>query len=663
MNGLGLAIRLALGISLLAGCTKQRFEKVPGETDLSLREVSIHGESGQPLHLDASPLMNKLGLRKGSAIYTDRYYNPFRLAEDRRRIQAYWQTGGYYEAEVLEPEVKIDSSVQVRWFVREGPRYELARVEIRSAPDDLQDELLKMVPSKPGQAYDLEAMRLARYAMATRIQREGYAHARVYSRSFVQRETRKFYWVYWVDTGPKTRIKSLQVKGQKRIQESVILARTGFAVGQPFDLNRQEKAEWDLLDTGAFAMASVQANVDTEMHVGDVPDSGGVLGPERIDEQGNLIPRVLPEELDIVIQVREAPQTQVKLRASVEADRTRLDAIAGGELWRRNLLGSSSHILLEGRIGYGHLWDQEQNLPAGVYGDALLKTVHPGFFARLVDGRLTVAYRDRLFPDFHLREMTAGPGLRSTPIQGLFLDLDVLLRRGQQVDLGPFDATTLATYKLPSSNISLGAQINASILYDQRNDPAEPITGYLFALRSTYSPGASFGDHRYLRIDPELRGYLPLSPSISLGVRASGGWLTLVDSTGVPQGPRFFGGGAFGFRGVGRERLSPIAPCFSGARCQSALVGGLSLAETSLELRYLPFLKQYGMVLFADAAGSTLQANPFSDGINLAIGLGPRLRLWYLPIAIDASYSPLLLGVTPSLRDSFQLFLRIGEAF
>ena len=49
----------------------------------------------------------------------------------------------------------------------------------------------------------------------------------------------------------------------------------------------------------------------------------------------------------------------------------------------------------------------------------------------------------------------------------------------------------------------------------------------------------------------------------------------------------------------------------------------------------------------------------------MALGLGPRLRLWYLPISLDASYR-LLVDDEPQPAgklSSYLVFLRIGEAF
>jgi outer membrane translocation and assembly module TamA len=660
-----LPVALVLGV-LAAGCHKQRPEKVPGETDLVMRDIQITGPDGADLHLEVTPLLTKLGLRKQDAIYTHRYYNPFRLVEDRRRLRSYWQTGGYYGAEVDEPEVEIDEQkgVKVRWVVREGPRYELASINLRHAPEGTREALFDLVPHRPGQRYDLEAMRIARYAMAAKLQRAGYGHARVYSRAYVDREKKVVHWVYLVDAGPRTRVGTLRIEGARRVREADVRRRAGLAEGEPFDLDRKEQAEFHLLDSGSFAAAVVQTSADVEQYIGDVPDSGGVLADSQIDGEGNLVPRLLPETVDLVIRLREAPATQVKLRAGAEADPTRLDALVGGELWRRDLGGGQHHLVLEGRLGYGHLWRDEPGLPSGVYGEGLLRSNHPGLLARLVDGRLSVRYRDVLFPGFHLRELTAGPGLRTTAAPGLFLDLDPYFRRGQAVDLGPFDDATRAAFKLPSSAVAQGLEVNGAIHWDRRNDPAEPTEGHLLALRAAFSPGGAVATHRYLLLAPEARGFVSFSSSLSLGLRLSGGWIPLAGDDGVPQGPRLFGGGSYGLRGFGRDRLSPRArSCSLEGVCRDPYVGGLSLAEGSVELRYLPYLKQTGLTFFVDAGGAGLGANPFEDGVSAAVGFGPRLRLWYLPISIDYAYRFLERGARSEETGSFLLFLRIGEAF
>jgi len=157
---------------------------------------------------------------------------------------------------------------------------------------------------------------------------------------------------------------------------------------------------------------------------------------------------------------------------------------------------------------------------------------------------------------------------------------------------------------------------------------------------------------------------VPLGGAWSLGARASGGAVVLTGEDGVPFGPRLFGGGAFGMRGFGRDRLSPTVCADATAMCDDVEVGGKSLVEASLELRLLPFRKFYGAAVFVDAGAAGAGLDPTEDGVSAAIGLGARLRSWYLPIAVDVSYRALDHGelAAPGL-DHLLVLLRIGEAF
>ena len=190
------------------------------------------------------------------------------------------------------------------------------------------------------------------------------------------------------------------------------------------------------------------------------------------------------------------------------------------------------------------------------------------------------------------------------------------------------------------------------------------MSGHLLALRTALSPGGPLATHRYLLLEPEARLFVPFTEGLSLGLRAHGGWVTLGGDEGIPEGPRLFGGGSYGMRGFGRDRLSPRArTCHADGQCRDPYVGGLSLAEGSVELRWLPPLKQTGLVAFVDAGGVGATSNPLADGVSAAVGLGPRLRLWYLPVAIDVSYRFLLRGDVGREASSLFVFFRIGEAF
>jgi len=633
-----------LWLSGLAACGAQRPQKVPGESDITVSDVTIQPAPDTDLHLDYSELFQRLGMRADSLLLPGRYYSEFRENEDRRRLVAFWHTHGYFDVKVEPPEVahdKEEGSVAITWTVAENDRYRIHAVELMHAPEGHHEVLHEMIPFAAGETeVHLEKFRLVRRAMSDHLRRAGFGHARVYSRAFVDRDQKEIHWYYYVDAGPKTRVRFVEVDGNVKVPAELIIERTGLRHGEAYDWNKRYDGEFHLLDTGAFASTFIRADVDTKFHVPGDPDTGGLLREEQVDEEGNLVPRELPEEIDVKIHVVEAPSQQLRVRAGAEFDPTRIDTALSSRLWLRNLFGPWHHVVLEGRIGYGWLWRSTTDDPTGLYGEALVRYLKPMFLARLLDSRVTVRFRDELYPGYHLRELTAGPGLRyaiwpgrakSFHGGGLYFDTDLYFRWGEQVDFGPFTAADREALSLADDDVALGPELQASLIWDERDNPLEALSGHLLAFRTTFSPPQPVATHRYLTLAPEARGFLPLGDSFAFGLRAAGSWVVLDGDEGVPLGPRLFGGGAFGMRGYGRHHLSPAAlDCAPGVPalvCREVPVGGLSLAEASLEGRWLPPLKPYGALFFADAGGAGAEYNPFDTGFSLALGLGLRLRL------------------------------------
>ena len=96
-----LAALFALLFALLAGC-KERPPKVPGESDIEVASLEIVPVQGTSLALAHGELFERLGQRPESLIATGRWWSPFREAEDRRRIEAYWQQRGYFDVVVKQ---------------------------------------------------------------------------------------------------------------------------------------------------------------------------------------------------------------------------------------------------------------------------------------------------------------------------------------------------------------------------------------------------------------------------------------------------------------------------------------------------------------------------------------------------------------------------------
>jgi hypothetical protein len=337
-----------------------------------------------------------------------------------------------------------------------------------------------------------------------------------------------------------------------------------------------------------------------------------------------------------------------------------VDAFAGTRVVLRNLFGPEQHLVVEGNLGYGWLIDDHE-LAGGLYGSALARYVHP---IGPVDVRVTARWRDVLYPAALLRELEAGPGVHATLAPGVFVEADAYMRFARQLDTPALDPTTTMGLRLPADRDATGAELEASVIADRRDDRVEPTRGWYLGATTSYSPGGALADHRWLSLGGDARWIIPVAGPWSLGLRASGSWVTLAGDSGVPLGPRLFGGGAYGMRGFGRDQLSPSACAATmTTMCDPVLVGGLSLVESSVEMRMLPRRKQYGLAAFVDVGGAGAAANPFADGVSVAVGAGARLRLWYVPIALDLAYRVVDRDSADAAWDRILAFVRVGEAF
>jgi outer membrane translocation and assembly module TamA len=640
---------------VLFGCRPPNRPAVPGDTAIGVTAVTIEPDAASLV--EYKPLIALLGVRAKTLLLTERPFNEYRLAEDRRRIASWLQGQGRFEATVDAPRVTWDATrthVAVAWPVHEGARYTISSVTFVGAPPEHAAGLRAIVPFGVGSGIELEPYRLLRLEMATYLQDRGFGHARAYSRVFVDRSAKTAAWFYYVDAGPLTRVGSLAVEGNDQVPAETVLARAGFAVGAPFSTSAAKLAELALLDTGAFVSVNVITNADIH-RLPEYPDTGGVMTADQVAADGSLVPRALPETLAVKVVVVEAPRRQLRLEAGVEADPTRVDAFAGARLTLRHLFGPQHHLILEGNLGYGHTFD-DAGIANRLYGSALVQYLHP---LTSIDVRLTGRWRDVLYPSALLRELTAGPGLRAVPAPGVLLELDALYRFARTLDLPAIDPSTAGSFTAADSR---GMELVGSAILDRRDDRVEPTRGWLLGLSGSYSPGGPLADHRWLQLTSDARGFVRLGGPWSVGVRASAAWVLLPGDDGVPLGPRLFGGGPYGMRGFGRDRLSPAA-CELGTTCDRVLVGGRSLVEASAELRMLPFRKQYGAAAFVDVGGAGAGTNAFTSGVSLAAGIGGRLRLWYLPIALDLAYRILDEGDTGAAWGRVLAFVRIGEAF
>jgi outer membrane protein assembly factor BamA len=643
---------------LVSACQTPR-PAVPGHTPYGVSDVVFDGAT-----VAVGDLPVKLGMRAGNVLIPSQNYNVYRAEEDKRRVLAYWKTRGFLDATVEGPLLKKDEeeqTVAITWKVSEGKRYRVGSVKVNGAPTDLKERVEALIPFQAGDRIDdVQAWRLLRITMSELMRANGYAHAETFSRLFIHRKKHAIHWIYYVDPGPRTKVGKITIHGAKKIPEALIRRRLGLKTGEAYDHTVRSKAQLDLMDLGSFNVVRIKDDVDNEFLIGDLPpDRGGSFRPGHVDADGQIVPRNLSPSVDLQVHVQEAPTHKGRLGVGASADIGRFDSHVSLASEFRDLFGPTHHLLLDGRVAYGLLFDGETDDPIGLYGNGTIRYDSPGFLHHHLDLRVYGTWSERLFDGFHSRGLRTGLGFRSAIAKSTFLDVDIAYRLEWPVGLPDFDKTASEALQFDGSQLSV-PELKLALVLDRRDNPIEALDGYFLGFDASISPGG--GSHSYLTLGARMRYFLPLGNSMALGVRTQGSWVFNLGTEGLPPAVRLFGGGSFGMRGYGRQALTSVLEDCPTQDCRSWGVGALSLVEATFDFRWLPFRKQFGANAFVDLGAASATANPFEDGISLAVGLGARVRLWYIPLSLDVSYRPLGPDALSHL-DSWLFFARIGESF
>jgi translocation and assembly module TamA len=411
------------------------------------------------------------------------------------------------------------------------------------------------------------------------------------------------------------------------------------------------KGEW----FSETALADAQARVFAMGVFGAVKISRG--GPDR---EAGTVP--------VIVDVREAPLRSVRLGGGLGVDATRQEGRLLGEWTNRNIFGGLRRLTVRGRLGYAFLpsfyaaGTNGSKVKSGIIFDATTEFEQPRF----------------LFRDLRLQASLSG----EKGIEQAYDFTGGRLRTGviwqPHPDLSVFPAYNLEVYRLTgavSANqdvppITLGCEptdatcdialsyLETTVAWDRRDNPLDPRNGYYASLSVQGGGGPLLGDFTYVRLLPDLRYYrtfgleqrLTVAGKLRLGTlrpfSSKGDELTGTQSSIVT---RFFSGGGSSMRGFNSRRLSqqvpieiprdeddPTAP----PQFITVPVGGNSLLETSLEVRYR-ITENIVAATFWDTGyvgcyGESADCyNPLRNQPFHALGLGLRYLTVVGPIRVD----------------------------
>jgi translocation and assembly module TamA len=613
----------------------------PRATEDRLEKVNFEGNQG----FNDKNLLTGLGvhrvLQRGGAA------DPYLIQVDADRIRGEYLRKGYLDVDVRSRVERKADTATVIYTVEEGIRAKTQMV-ITGLPDDLPDTQIRdRLPLKEGQPFDYDVYDLAKPQLLQVVQDAGYAHATLDASVIADRPSHTAVVLLVYTPGPKCTFGEAEITGVTGELATAIRNRLAFSPGQQYSAQAILQTQRNLYGFGRFSTVRVDPDKSEGYVVGvkvavsesarsEIKLGGGVgVDQTNYEVRGRAGYSIAgwPFPLDTVTLDFRPAYAFPRNGGSAEP---RIRALA--KLERQDLFWTYAKGVIEG--GYNFLTVEAFTS----YGPL----ARLGFETRLGSPRL-VARLGWGFERVNFRKVAAQ------------LDAD------QQRHLGVDHIEQIGSYQ-------------QALVVDLRDHPIEPTLGGYAELRVTEGTRFAGGAYEYLRLEPDVRGYLPL-PLISGAVLAGHVRYGAVYATedNVPPTERLFSGGSSSQRGFGERRLSPSTTPAMDSNGQTIPYGGTRLIDTGIEAR-IPVTKvrsmPLGFAVFLDGGDVTDTEAPATflgqsarraldvSNLHWALGLGLRLQTIVGPVRLDVAYRLNRTGMDePDPGSSYAYHLTIGEAF
>jgi len=601
---------LATALAVVTGCTQ-----IP-RGRYAVDDLAIEGTS----KVDSSDIEEKiataetprfLGIFRGVVLDYE-LFDPYILERDLARIERYYRARGYYEAHARAGRVeKVDGThVRVNVVVEEGPAVTVGDIKIDGIATLSIDDAAAALGAvrrrlRAGRPFEEERYEKAQDQLVRALTDRGYAFAKVTGRVEVDLAHHVADVFLDVKAGQPAKLGAVTINGLGPLPEAPVRRALDLSDGELYSTAKLESAKLAILSLGVFSEAVVEP---------DLSQPGSPVVPVTVT--------VTPSEL-----------RSVKLGGGVELDSTRtgFHLLTGWE--DRNFLGGLRRFNIELRPGIVLYPTRLPTLqkPTDVLPEARLRSElrQPG----VIEARTNGIVRGEI----NAYPVTFSEVKESNYIPGY---VDLTFGYGFDRTFGPF-YTNLSynfqnsfpfDYGTSSENREkvLLSYIELKTTLDLRNDPLKPNSGVLLSnvfqftglpvLPMFRGDDVLFADD--VRVQPEIRGYVPLSRRWTLALRSTVGFLYPFPSSyggsfrpGMDPNAEdiqlvffrgFFSGGPNSNRGYPYRYVGPqanVSKFLPGITKDDELFpsGGLSLWEASIEVRF-PIAGDLGGVTFCDAS-------------------------------------------------------------
>lgn len=524
-----------------------------------------------------------------------------RAQGDKQLFESVLRSQGYYDGRI---EIAIDdarSPAQVTVTIVPGKRYTLGSCVIAysSAAPAKAPAACKDIGLKIGSAARAAPIIAATKALIQALQAHGRPDAKVTNReAVVDHATKHMQLTFHVDPGREARFGKVTIMGAATTDHDYLARLVTWKSGAIYDVRKLDKYRQRLTNLNLFDRLIVKPDTAHE-------DASG-YAPIQVDAHERL-----PHSL-------------------------------GGGLSYATDTGPGLKAFWENR----NLWGRAERLRF----DLNLATI-----AQSLEASLTLPHEpntgqslgfdlgtERDTTDAYDKEGATALAQITTPLGGHWTG-----KGGVQVEAAQVKQQGASTFSILGS-------LPMSVTFDSTKSLLDPRNGERWTLQAQPVVGTSGGPRAFLVLQTTASAYRPLDKTKKLvaAARIRFGTILFASQSTVPPDLRFYSGGGGSVRGFAYQHVGP-------RDAANNPIGGRSVAETSLELRYHAW-KDIGIVAFVDAG--TVSADPYfssADTPRIGAGLGLRYYTSFGPLRLDIA-AP----VNPHHGDApVQIYVSLGQAF
>ena len=526
--------RILTSIALVAaGCAHLDQEH---EGQKSVHSFRIHGAS----HLDASDLADKLATEQPDwwPFATERWFDPGAFEYDLERVAAYAAAHGYFQARVVNHEVRPhgDQQVDVDLTIDEGLPTRITEVSYQGLPSVLDPDrpaLESNLDIKVGDVFDYDRFQASKVQLLSNVQNQGYAYATLSARAEVDRDARHVVITFHVEPGPLVHLSAPSFTGNGVLSAVKLERRLNWTPGDLYAVDTLSVGDSRLYGLG---VGSAQSSIPASM------------------------PADVPEVYEAPVRIEFTPGKQYELRFGIGlgVEQFRQDARVSGEWMDHNFLGDLRTLRFRIQPAYliiPDVWKPEQRGPA-VNTD--IQLVQPDLWETNIIALAAVGFNLDVQPAYQYYGPRGQLGIERDFFHdhvtlGISYNLQYLtffnLVAGFDPSLTILDNSFRTSYRL--------AWLEDFIRLDLRDDKIYPRRGLWVELRAEQGEPGIGSNFQYLKLTGDFRFYIPAGSRLVFAGRFELGGLRPNTPNDDPITRRFELGGPNSQRGFSVGRLSP----------------------------------------------------------------------------------------------------------